>query len=625
MSEIAAGNSASSLETNPNFETGELDLEGSFDNHEADAATAQGSPEETTFFSDLGLPKIILDTLEDMGFSEPTPIQRQGIPPLMAGRDVVGIAQTGTGKTAAFGLPILSACDQAGQVQALILAPTRELAAQSATALTEFSRGMKLKVVAVYGGASYGPQISALRDGAQIVVGTPGRIMDLMERGELDLSALKFFVLDEADEMLRMGFSEDVDQIASGANRDAIRALFSATMPPAIKRIAERHLSDPVEISIAPQSSTVETVNQTYAVVPFKFKSEALCRVLALSDAAASIVFVRTRIDAEQVGTELQNAGFLAAAISGDVAQAERERIVARLREGTLDVLVATDVAARGLDVERIGLVVNYDVPREAEAYVHRIGRTGRAGREGTSLTFFTPRERPRKRVIEKLTGEKMTEVFIPSPDQVAQARANRMTEQIGRRLEKGEMEVYYDAIQDLVVAKGMDIGDAAAALLALASGDFGPEKRKLEFRVRREEKVDELGRFISASFEEGRENEGSKSSRAKGSARRHFSSGSSRRYRVEVGRRDRVKPGAIVGAITGEGGLKGGDVGHIDILQSFSLVEMARPLSPETIRKIAKARVSGRTLRMREDEGPGKHSGKKHGKKRDFKHKRRG
>lgn len=621
MSEISAGASASSLETNPDFETGELHLEGSFDTREADAPNGDSFAEETTFFSDLGLPEIILDTLTDMGFTEPTPIQRQGIPPLMAGRDVVGIAQTGTGKTAAFGLPILSACDQTGQVQALILAPTRELAAQSATALTDFARGMKLKVVAVYGGASYGPQISALREGAQIVVGTPGRIMDLMERGELNLSALKFFVLDEADEMLRMGFSEDVDKIASGANPTAIRALFSATMPPAIKRIAERHLSDPVEISIAPQSSTVETVNQTYAVVPFKFKSEALCRVLALSEAAASIVFVRTRIDAEQVGSELQKAGFLAAAISGDVPQAERERIVARLRDGGLDVLVATDVAARGLDVERIGLVVNYDVPREAEAYVHRIGRTGRAGREGTSLTFFTPRERPRKRVIEKLTGEKMTEVFIPSPAQVALARANRMSERVQSRLEKGEMDVYYDAIQDLVISRGIDIGDAAAALLALASGDFGPEKRQLDFRVRREEKVDELGRFISASFEEGREGASAKGARGKGAARRHFSSTSARRYRVEVGRRDRVKPGAIVGAITGEGGLKGGDVGHIDILQSFSLVEMARPLSPETIRRIAKARVSGRTLRIREDEGPGKKSGKK----RDFKRKHRG
>ncbi|WP_122821137.1 DEAD/DEAH box helicase [Varibaculum vaginae] len=621
MSEIAAGASASSFETNSPFETEELFVEGSFESAETDATNEQPLEKETTFFSDLGLPEIILQTLEEMGFTEPTPIQRQGIPPLMAGRDVVGIAQTGTGKTAAFGLPILSACEETGQVQALILAPTRELAAQSATALTEFSQGMTLKIVAVYGGASYGPQISALRDGAQIVVGTPGRIMDLMERGELDLSALKFFVLDEADEMLRMGFSEDVDQIASGANPEAIRALFSATMPPAIKRIAERHLSDPVEISIAPQSSTVETVNQTYAVVPFKFKSEALVRVLALSEASAAIVFVRTRIDAEQLGSELQKAGFLAAAISGDVPQAERERIVARLRDGGLDVLVATDVAARGLDVERIGLVVNYDVPREAEAYVHRIGRTGRAGREGTSLTFFTPRERPRKGVIEKLTGQKMTEVFIPSPAQVAQARAGRMAKRVQSRLEKGEMDVYYDAIQDLVVSEGIDIGDAAASLLALASGDFGPEKRQLDFRVRREEKVDELGRFISASFEEGREGTSKKGTRAKGAARRHFSSPSARRYRIEVGRRDRVKPGAIVGAITGEGGLKGGDVGHIDILQSFSLVELARPLSPETIRKIAKARVSGRTLRIREDEGPGK----KTGKKRDFKGKRRG
>lgn len=576
-------------------------------------ASKDESIAQEAFFASLDLPKTILKTLESLGFAHPTPIQQKAIPPLLSGRDVVGIAQTGTGKTAAFGLPILATCKaKKPLVQALILAPTRELAAQSANAITDFAKGMNLGVVAVYGGASYTPQIAALREGAQIVVGTPGRVMDLMERGELDLSALRFFVLDEADEMLRMGFAEDVDTIATSANREAVRALFSATMPPAIKRIAQRHLTDPVEIAIAPQSSTVDTVDQTYAVVPFKFKSEALGRVLALSESDATIVFVRTRIDAEQVGAELLKAGFLAAAISGDVPQKERENIVERLRRGDLDVLVATDVAARGLDVDRIGLVVNYDVPREAEAYVHRIGRTGRAGREGTSLTFFTPREKRLLALIEDLTGQKMREVFIPSPTQVRLSRAERLISQVTPRLNKGEMDVYFDAIQDLMTSTGLDIGDVAAGLLALACGDTGPEKQHLGFKVRYEEKVDELGRFVSACFEEGRGGDSARKGAkkpvsGKGKSRPHFKAGSGCRYRIEVGRRDRVKPGSIVGAITGESGLAGKDVGHIDILPSFSLVEFERPLSAAALRKISNARIAGRRLRIRKDEGPRK------------------
>lgn len=555
------------------------------------------------YFSQLPLPEELLQAVEKMGFVTPTQIQAQTIPLLMSGRDVVGIAQTGTGKTAAFGLPIIAKCTKKPQVQALILAPTRELAQQSAQALTQFAaETKKINVVAVYGGSAYSPQIRALRDGAQIVVGTPGRVMDLMERGELKLGALKFFVLDEADEMLRMGFAEDVDQIASETNPDAIRALFSATMPPAIQRVAESHLNNPLEVSVAPQSSTTETVHQTYAVVPFKFKPEALSRVLASSEVQAAIVFVRTRIDAEQVASELVKNSFKAAAISGDVPQSERERIVARLRSGDLDVLVATDVAARGLDVERIGLVVNYDVPREAEAYVHRIGRTGRAGREGESITFFTPRERARLRQIEKLTGTKMTKVQIPSPDQVSSFRANQILEQVVERLSRREMEVYFDALQDTLATTQLDIGDIAAALLAIAAGDRGPEYKKLAFKVRREEKVDHYGRFLSAVFEEGRDNQ---SEKPKG--KRSTLPLGATRYRIEVGRRDGVKPAAIVGAITGEAGLRGKDVGHIDIRPSFSLVEIAGDLSSEARRRISRAKVAGRKLRISEDQGPGK------------------
>lgn len=559
-------------------------------------------------FEDLGLPKNIIGVIREMGFETPTPIQEKTIPFLLNGRDVIGIAQTGTGKTAAFGLPIIAGCTTKKQVQALILAPTRELAQQTTQALTEFAANTSgVSVLSVYGGSPYGPQIKALRDGVQIVVGTPGRVMDLMDRDELRLDDVKYFVLDEADEMLRMGFAEDVEQISTTIAENTQKALFSATMPPAIEKVANRYLENPARVSIARQSSTVDTVTQTYAVVPFKFKAEALVRVLSVVDSEAAIVFVRTRQDAEQVGADLVNAGFRAATISGDVPQKDREKIVSRLRGGDLDVLVATDVAARGLDVERIGLVVNYDVPRETEAYVHRIGRTGRAGREGRAITFFTPRERSRLRVIEKLTGCPMQEVHIPSPDQVSLFRAEQLATKVEARLVKGSLDIYFDTISDLIMTSGLDIADVSAAVLALACDDFGPMERKHGFRIRREESVDNYGRFLSARFEEGRDGDTTRGGGSHRSQSRSVSSRSTggKRYRIEVGRRDGVRPGSIVGAITNEGGLRGSDVGSIDILQSFSLVEIPQGLSDRAAKRIAKATVAGRKLRITEDTGP--------------------
>lgn len=558
-------------------------------------------------FSSLPLPAALLDAVRDAGYETPTQIQRDAIGPLMAGRDVVGVAQTGTGKTAAFGLPLLAHLDREPGMQAIVLAPTRELSQQSAKAIGGFARSLgDIRVVCVYGGAPYGPQIGALRKGAQVCVGTPGRVIDLMERGELQLDGVRFFVLDEADEMLRMGFAEDVEQISAHIPEQAQKALFSATMPPAILRVADRYLSDPVSIEVAPQSSTVDTVEQTYAVVPFKFKMEALARVLLAREAEAVIVFVRTRADAEEIATDLQQVGIKAAALSGDVAQDERERIVARLRGGKLDVLVATDVAARGLDVERIGLVVNYDVPREAEAYVHRIGRTGRAGRAGRSLTFFTPREKYRLTKIEALTGSAMTETTVPSPAEVADHRARALLARCPARLETGELEVYYRALRAAQRASGLDIADIAATLLALAVGDEGPEEtaNRSGGRIRREERVDEHGRFLSASFEGGRD-KAPKAQRGPRRGPRRPSMQGARRYRIEVGKRDGVGPGAIVGAITGEGGIPGKALGSIDIYPSFSLVEIA-DLDPATAAKIARARVAGRSLKIREDRGPG-------------------
>ncbi|WP_371152252.1 DEAD/DEAH box helicase [Buchananella felis] len=606
----------------------EGDAEGE-DTEEGDDADASDEPTGPTF-ADLGLPTELLDAITEMGFVHPTPIQAQAIPPLLAGRDVVGVAQTGTGKTAAFGLPLLADLTGAKAVEAIVLAPTRELAMQTADALEDFSASLhKARVLAVYGGSSYEPQLRGLRAGANVVVGTPGRVIDLIERGALNLDSVKFLVLDEADEMLRMGFAEDVETIASGIPAGRRTALFSATMPPAIKQIADTHLSNPVRVEVARQSSTVSTVEQEYAVVPFRHKVGALSRVLATSSARAAIVFVRTKSAAEEVALELGTRGITAAAISGDVPQRERERIVERLREGTLSVLVATDVAARGLDVERLDLVVNFDVPREAEAYVHRIGRTGRAGREGRALTFLTPKEKSRLRQIERLTGSELTEIALPTPRDVSLHRAATLLGRLRERAAKGRLDIYREAIADLLAgtlssgvlgddvaadvpaeagpaAQGpLELADVAAALLALAIGDEGPERVERgegKRRVRKEEEVDEDGEFIGARFEPGREPaRPSRSAAERGGRRSRLTT----RYRVEVGHKDKAAPGAIVGAITGETGLSGSDVGKIDIFPSFSLVEISADLSPEARRRLHKAVVAGRQLRLREDDGP--------------------
>ena len=600
------------------------------DEDDAPGARADAETDGEATFADLGLPADLLRAVTDMGYVTPTDIQREAIPVLLAGRDVVGIAQTGTGKTAAFGLPLLDAVDaREPVVQALVLAPTRELALQSADAIADMAhRSRGLDVVAVYGGAPYGPQIGALRDGAQVVVGTPGRIIDLIDKGALVLDDVAYFVLDEADEMLRMGFAEDVETIAASLPEERRTSLFSATMPPAIQRVARQHLNDPVRIEVSPQASTVDTVHQTYAVVPFRHKIGAVARVLAVTDAEAALVFVRTKSTAEDVAIELAGRGIQAAAISGDVPQRERERLVERLRTGTLDVLVATDVAARGLDVDRIGLVVNFDVPREAEAYVHRIGRTGRAGRHGEAVTFLTPKEKRKLRQIERLTGTRLEEITLPSPADVSSHRAGKLLERAAARHERGRLAMYTELVSAKAAELGIDETALAATLLALAVGDEGPRRReggegseergrredRPRSRGRREENLDAEGDFVSASFEGGRDREdrgGRRRDRFEGKpgasrgGRRH-EEGTGTVYRVEVGRRDHVQPGAIVGALANEGGIAGSDIGRIDILQSFSLVEIHTPLSPEQLKTMGRATFSGRELRIRLDEGPG-------------------
>ena len=598
----------------------DTDSDGHRDADERASSPHGRDEDEEITFADLGLPGDLLKAVTDMGFVTPTAIQKEAIPVLLAGRDVVGVAQTGTGKTAAFGLPLLDAVNSRDSVvQALVLAPTRELALQSAEAITDMAaRSRGLDVVAVYGGAPYGPQIGALKGGAQVVVGTPGRVIDLIDKGALQLDDVRYFVLDEADEMLRMGFAEDVETIAESLPTERRTALFSATMPPAIQAVARQHLHEPVQIEVSRPASTVATVHQTYAVVPFRHKIGAVSRVLAVTDAEAAIVFVRTKSTAEDVAIELAGRGIQAAAISGDVPQRERERLVERLRAGTLDVLVATDVAARGLDVDRIGLVVNFDVPREAEAYVHRIGRTGRAGRHGEAVTFLTPKEKGKLRQIERLTGSRLEEITLPSPADVSEHRARKLLSKAAARHERGRLDMYLPLVAGSAQELDIDVEELAATLLALAVGDEGPRRREdrggeRPQRARREENLDPEGTFLSASFEGGRE-KGRRGERGDRGEGRRSATRSGRRehegpgtvYRVEVGHRDRVLPGAIVGALANEGGIEGSDIGKIDILQSFSLVTIYADLSPEQLSVMGRATFAGRELRIRPDEGPG-------------------
>ncbi|HEY0186181.1 MAG TPA: DEAD/DEAH box helicase [Cellulomonas sp.] len=568
------------------------------------------TPGSPVTFADLDLPAALRAQVAELGFTTPTAIQAAAIPALLSGRDITGVAQTGTGKTAAFGLPLLAAVDpELREVQALVLAPTRELAVQVAEALDSFARQLPgLEVLAVYGGSPYLPQQRALKGGAQVVVGTPGRVIDHLDRGSLRLDGVRFLVLDEADEMLRMGFAEDVDRIASAAPAERQVALFSATMPAGIRRVANQHLTDPVEITVSRQSSTVTSVRQTYAVVPFRHKAGALARVLAVTEADATIVFVRTRSAAEDVAVSLVERGVPAAYISGDVAQSDREKIVERVRSGAISVLVATDVAARGLDIDRIGLVVNFDVPGEPEAYVHRIGRTGRAGRTGEALTFVTPNEQGKLRAIERTTRQQLEQIQIPSPADVSAHRVAALLARVPERHALGRLDLYRTAAADFL-AEHPDLAatDLVAVLAALAVGDEGPAPRATQ--------GDDLDDALSRAHltpDRGDRSTGRPDNGPRGGQRsRSGAAGSGApRYRVAVGHTHGAQPGAIVGALTNEGGLTGKDLGKIDIFATFSLVEIPGGLTPEAFDRIARARVAGRPLRIRVDEGPGQRPG---------------
>ena len=497
----------------------------------------------------------------------------------MEGRDVVGLAQTGTGKTAAFAIPILSRIDpQIRRPQALILAPTRELALQVAEAFGKYSAHMPdVRVLPIYGGQSYGVQLAGLKRGAQVIVGTPGRVIDHLDKGTLDISQLDFLVLDEADEMLTMGFAEDVERILAETPDDKQVALFSATMPSAIRRLAQRYLHDAQEITVKAKTATAQNITQRYLQVSHQRKLDALTRFLEVETFDAMIVFVRTKSATEELAEKLRSRGFSAVAINGDMVQAQRERTINQLKAGGIDILVATDVAARGLDVDRISHVVNYDIPHDTESYVHRIGRTGRAGRSGNALLFVSPRERHLLRAIERATRQPLTEIDLPSVDDVNAQRVARFADSITENLASENLDMFRQLIENYARDNDVAMADIAAAL-ALETRDGGflmaPDPPKGERPERRE--------------------------RAPRSGGGNFAT-----YRIAVGRKHKVSPGAIVGAIANEGGLTRGDFGNISIRDDFSIVELPEDLDRETLERLRHTRIGKNPIDIRRDQGP--------------------
>jgi ATP-dependent RNA helicase DeaD len=562
---------------------------------------AQGDPADGgPAFADLGLSQPVLKGLKDVGYETPSAIQAATIPLLLAGRDVVGRAQTGTGKTAAFALPILSRLDLAQtRPQALVLAPTRELALQVCEAFESYAAHLKgVRVLPVYGGQGYGVQLSALRRGVHIVVGTPGRIMDHLDRGTLDLSQLKYLVLDEADEMLQMGFAEDVATILADTPPDKQVALFSATMPAQIRRMAEQYLHDPQEVTTGATTTTSAQTRQRYLVVSYARKVDALTRILEVENFDGMLVFVRTKNETETVAEKLRARGYTAAALSGDVAQAQRERTVNQLRSGKLDIVVATDVAARGLDVDRISHVVNYDLPIDTESYVHRIGRTGRAGRSGEAISFVTPRERRLLTAIERATRRPLEQMQLPSTEDVNATRLARFDDQITAALEQQDrIAGFRDIIGHYVQHHDVPEVDVAAALAVVAQGEtpllLSPQDERPQ-RFERDDR-DRGGRQDGDRPQDGR---------------RRSPSGPRATYRIEVGRRQRIEPRQIVGALANEGGLSREDFGAIDIRADYSLVELPADLAEDVLGRLSGTRISGKLIQLRPDVGSARRSG---------------
>lgn len=611
--------------------------------------------EVTTTFADLNLPAALLETLISVGYESPSPIQAATIPPLLAGRDVLGQAQTGTGKTAAFALPILARLDlKKAKPQALVLAPTRELAIQVAEAFQRYAQKMPdFHVLPIYGGQGYGAQLHGLARGTHVVVGTPGRIKDHLARGTLDLSQLSVVVLDEADEMLRMGFIDDVEHILQHTPPERQVALFSATMPSAIRRIAQTHLKNPQEVTIRSNTTTVAAIRQRYWLVSGVHKLDALTRILEAEPIEAMIVFARTKIGTEELAERLSARGFAAAAINGDLLQAQREKTISRLKEGQLDILVATDVAARGLDVERISHVLNYDIPYDSEAYVHRIGRTGRAGRSGEAILFVTPRERHLLHAIERSTRQPIEPMLLPSVQAVNERRIAKFQKRISEALESPELDQFRQLIADYSHKNEVSELDVAAALARLVQGKTplllppsgenvipgetqlreapsrsprsaasfrdgaGPAPRAVRERPQRSrdrpERPERAERprserpaqpYTAAAADSAAPSSEGSARPPRARAPRGEAAPDLELFRVEVGSSHGLKPGNLVGAIANEAGLESRFMGRIDIGDEYSTIELPAGMPREIFTHLKKVWVSGRMLRISKVEG---------------------
>lgn len=562
---------------------------------EATGTDGDTGTENTVLFTDFNLDDRVLAALKDVGYEKPSPIQAATIPVLLEGRDVVGLAQTGTGKTAAFAIPALSRMAELAAAngptrgtQVLVLAPTRELALQVAEAFTSYAKHLEdFTVLPVYGGSAYGPQLSGLRRGAQVVVGTPGRVIDHIEKGSLDLSGLQYVVLDEADEMLRMGFAEEVDKILEATPEDKQVALFSATMPSSIRRIAKQYLNNPAEISVKSKTTTGANTRQRFLQVMGPHKLDALTRILEAEDFDGIIAFVRTKMATEDLADKLKSRGYRAAAINGDIPQQQRERTVEALRDGKIDILVATDVAARGLDVERITLVVNYDIPHDTESYVHRIGRTGRAGRSGDAILFMTPREKYLLRAIEKATRQPVEQMHLPSAETINNLRMGKFADKITETLASEDVSLFRDLIANYEEEHDVTAAEIAAALAVMAQGG-------------RPLLVQDLPQAPKGQRE--RAGGGRDAVNSRGPSRALTEGNAT--YRIAVGRRHRVMPGSIVGAIANEGGLSSAQIGGIDIRSDHSLVELPADLSQEQLRALSKTRIGGELIQLELDSG---------------------
>jgi ATP-dependent RNA helicase DeaD len=542
-------------------------------------AADSAGPAPTTF-QELGLGSAVLKALEEVGYESPSPIQAATIPHLLAGSDILGQAQTGTGKTAAFALPLLAKLDLSkGGPQVLVLAPTRELAIQVAEAFQRYAAHLHgFHVLPIYGGQSYEPQLARLKRGVHVVVGTPGRVMDHMKRGTLDLKGLRHLVLDEADEMLRMGFIDDVEWILGETPKDRQVALFSATLPPQIRRIARTHMRSPVEITIRSKTTTAANIRQRYWLVSGVHKLDALTRILEAETFDGMLVFTRTKQATVELAEKLEARGFSAAPLNGDIAQPLRERTIARLKSGKIDIVVATDVAARGLDVERIGHVVNYDMPNGTESYVHRIGRTGRMNRSGEAILFIAPRERNLLKIIERATRQPIERMELPTVEDVNDQRVARFKQRISDARAAGESNLFRSLIEQYEREHNVPIIEIAAALASIAQGDtpllldVKPRPADVEPPAPVEPAERRPRKPVDASIDT---------------------------FRIEVGHVHRVKPGNIVGAIANEARLDGAHIGRIDIREDHSYIDLPASLPAEMIAKLQNVRVAGQKLRL--------------------------